>query len=262
MTGRLHHERLLELCIRLSMEAGGAILKVYEGDFSVKQKEDASPLTQADLASNNIIVRVLSDTGIPLLSEEEREVPYELRSRWQYLWLIDPLDGTKEFISRNGEFTVNIALIKEGVPVLGVIYAPAKDLLYYALRGQGAYKRERGLEMRLVPQVKDKNVIRIVGSRSHHTKETEDFIAGLRASYRNVEFHQAGSSLKFCLIAEGRADIYPRFGPTMEWDTAAGQAILEETGGKVVDAEQELPLRYNKRVLKNPAFIAKGRGIA
>lgn len=258
----------LELSIKLSIEAGRAILRVYQGDFSIDRKSDDSPLTLADITSHKIISEGLSSTGIPLLSEEGKDIPYEIRRRWDFFWLIDPLDGTKEFIKRNGEFTVNISLIQGSRPVLGVIYAPVTGLLYFALKGKGAFKasiNNSNVEaaiahsQRLPLNCRDKSSsLRIIASRSHLSAETEAYINELKGRYRDISFLSAGSSLKFCLIAEGKADIYPRFAPTMEWDTAAGEIIVEEAGGEVLDAETGQPLKYNKKNLNNPYFIAKG----
>lgn len=258
---------LLKLSIRLSLEAGKEILRIYEGENSVDKKSDDSPLTLADISSHRIISDGLSSTDIPLLSEEGKDISYEVRRNWQYFWLIDPLDGTKEFIKRNGEFTVNIALIHASRPVLGIIYAPVMRLLYYALKGEGAYKTLVGEDgnldkiisgaQRLPLYSRDILSRRIVASRSHMSAETEAYIIKLKDKFKEVSFLSAGSSLKFCLIAEGSADIYPRFGPTMEWDTAAGQIIVEEAGGTVLEVETGQPLVYNKRDLKNPYFIVR-----
>lgn len=260
------HE-LLKLSIRLCLEAGREILRIYEEEFSIDKKSDNSPLTLADINSHRIISEGLSLTGIPLLSEEGKDIPYEIRKRWDFFWLVDPLDGTKEFIKRNGEFTVNIALIKGSRPVLGVIHAPVMRLLYYAIKDKGAYRaltdEDANIEKIISGSQKlplySKEIasyIRIVASRSHLSSETEAYINKLKGKFKDLSFLSAGSSLKFCLIADGRADIYPRFAPTMEWDTAAGQAIVEEAGGRVLEAETGQPLVYNKKDLKNPYFIA------
>jgi 3'(2'), 5'-bisphosphate nucleotidase len=248
-------KELLELAIRLSIEAGKEVLSIYREDFAISKKSDNSPLTIADITSHRILMHGLTKTGIPVLSEEGKGTPYEVRKDWTHFWLVDPLDGTKEFINRNGEFTINIALIEGRRPVLGVIYAPAKDLLYYSLRAEGAWKRQGNETKRLVSNREAQtNLIRVVGSRSHHSREVDDFISRLKVYYNEIEFLQAGSSLKFCLVAEGSADIYPRFTPTMEWDTAAGQAIVEEAGGAVLALDGS-PLSYNKMELKNSGFI-------
>lgn len=257
----------LELSIKLSIDAGRAILRVYQGDFSIDRKSDDSPLTLADITSHKIISEGLSSTGIPLLSEEGKDIPYEVRKKWGFFWLIDPLDGTKEFIKRNGEFTVNISLIHHSKPVLGVIYAPVIGLLYYGLKGEGAFKSSINDPVSIKTIISESqrlplysgdmaSSLRIVASRSHLSAETEAYINKLKGRYRDISFLSAGSSLKFCLIAEGKADIYPRFSPTMEWDTAAGQIIVEESGGDVLDVEKGKALDYNKGDLKNPHFIA------
>ncbi len=249
-------KELLELAIKLSIEAGKVVLSIYREDFAVNKKSDNSPLTIADITSHRILTHGLTKTGIPVLSEEGKDIPYEVRRDWQRFWLVDPLDGTKEFINRNGEFTINIALIEGSRPVLGVIYAPAKDLLYYSLKGEGVWKRQGNEVKRLSSQSEaQSNSIKVVASRSHHSREVDDFISKLKEKYSEIEFLQAGSSLKFCIVAEGSADIYPRFTPTMEWDTAAGQAIVEEAGGAVLALDGKT-LSYNKIELKNLGFIS------
>lgn len=272
--------------------AGEVILEVYEGDFSVSLKDDQSPLTLADMRSHEVIGRALSDlnktlgVSFPVLSEEGKSIPYEVRARWDFLWLVDPLDGTKEFIRRNGEFTVNIALVLKGEPILGVVLAPARGSLYFAARGLGAYRIDPSLLSRggQVAEGLDASKalegllalssslsgakaggqggLQVVGSRSHLSKETEDYMNRLRQEYGSISFVSAGSALKFCLLAEGMADIYPRFAPTMEWDTAAGQTIVEESGGRVLQAGTGEPLRYNKADLVNPFFVATVAGIS
>ncbi len=260
--------------LSISREAGQAILKVYDSDFAVEQKDDKSPLTLADRHSHEIIASRLAELPncqLPLLSEEGRHMPYEERKAWDTFWLVDPLDGTKEFVKRNGEFTVNIALIQTGRPLLGVIYLPVKNIFYFAAEGLGSFKLEQStmlssgsLDMILNSSTRlpiasctlhlDHRVT-VIGSRSHMSPETEQFINDLKTKYSEVDFLAAGSSLKFCLVAEGRADMYPRFGPTMEWDTAAGQAIVEQAGGRVLRADSQEPMSYNKENLLNPSFI-------
>jgi 3'(2'), 5'-bisphosphate nucleotidase len=258
--------------LRISRDAGKAILEVYESEFTVEHKDDKSPLTLADRQSHEIIdagLAGLQSGKLPILSEEGRNIPYEERMNWDLFWLVDPLDGTREFIKRNGEFTVNIALISHGRPVMGVIYIPVKDLFYFAAEGLGAYRLDSRDALSfdsLAPIVtaavmlplstSHEPRITVIGSRSHMSAETEEFIGGLKAHGKEIEFVSAGSSLKFCLVAEGTADIYPRFAPTMEWDTAAGQAIVEQAGGSVLRADTGVPLSYNKEVLLNPFFIA------
>jgi 3'(2'), 5'-bisphosphate nucleotidase len=269
--------------LRVCHEAGKAILKVYYSDFEVEHKDDKSPLTLADRRSHKIIadgLAALQDWPLPLLSEEGITMPYDERKTWEMFWLVDPLDGTKEFVKRNGEFTVNIALILNGRPILGVIYLPVKNIFYFGAEGLGTYRLDSSdsissgsLEAILLASVKltrtphspiDTSAhprISVIGSRSHMSHETERFIHGLKAIYEKVDFVAAGSSLKFCLIAEGKADVYPRFGPTMEWDTAAGQAIVEQAGGLVLRAGTQEPLSYNKENLLNPSFIVTNRVI-
>jgi 3'(2'), 5'-bisphosphate nucleotidase len=250
----------LDYLIATARAAGSEILKVYETDFGVQRKEDASPLTEADLRSHHLIKDRLRERypGTPILSEENSEdSPYELRKTWREFWLVDPLDGTKEFIKRNGQFTVNIALIRDGRPVAGVVYAPALGKLYYALEGQGAFKVADGAPAARMAPSRRVNSDRLViaGSLSHPTPEMDAFVAEQRRKYKHVEFLPMGSSLKICLVAEGEADLYPRFGPTMEWDTAAAHAVAREAGRQVVahGTTQELP--YNKQNLLNGWFV-------
>lgn len=271
-------EKYLMTAIPAAVKAGQAILEVYRSDFDVEQKSDNSPLTMADRKSNDIILDALSSTQIPVLSEEGRETPYEQRKTWERLWIVDPLDGTKEFIKRNDEFTVNIALVEYGQPILGVIYVPVKNELYFAAQGYGAFKLnnpsvdqlidfnigEAGLLDELaaaserLPLAADADKpLTIVGSRSHAGPELEAFVEQKRQEYDRLEFISAGSSLKICLVAEGRADLYPRMGPTCEWDTAAGQAIAEISGAKLLDFKTGEPLRYNRADLLNPWFIVR-----
>ncbi len=236
--------------------AGNAVMDVYRSDFTVEQKNDVSPVTKADRRSHEILTAYLErHHPFPILSEEGKGVPYGERRIWETFWLIDPLDGTKEFIKRNGEFTINVALVHRGRPVLGVIYTPVSDVLYYASEGDGAYRVEQGAARRL-PLDGAKNKFVVVGSRSHTTPAFESYVALLRKQCGDVSIISAGSSLKFCLIAEGAADVYPRYGHTMEWDTAAGQVIVEEAGGSVVNSETGRPLSYNKESLLNPHFVA------
>jgi len=269
---------LLITSIRASLAAGAAVLDVYKSDFRVENKEDGSPLTLADKRSNTIIDSELVPLGLPILSEEGKDIPYEERRSWKIFWLVDPLDGTKEFIHRRGEFTVNIALIENRRPTLGVIYVPTQDWLYFGHVEIGAY-RARGQSARdamasarseeeaisavlassdrlPVPRT-EPSVLCIIGSRSHATDRLETFVEEQRRNGHAIEFISAGSSLKFCRVAEGSADIYPRFGPTMEWDTAAGQAIAECAGAGVTDYLADTPLSYNKPDLHNPWFIVQ-----
>lgn len=247
--------------IETAFDAGAAIMKIYnEGDFGVEMKSDNSPLTLADKAAHEIIVRRLHATGIPVLSEEsDEEVPYSIRQNWKQLWIVDPLDGTKEFIKRNGEFTVNIALVENGVPVMGVVYAPALKKLYYGSVSSGAFVIEGDPSTDkaiAIGQNQLPDIFTVVGSRSHGSSETEAYIDEMKKLHGGVEFTASGSSLKFCLVAERKAHAYPRFAPTMEWDTAAGHAVLAAAGGKVVVWPDKTELRYNREQLLNPWFLA------
>ena len=251
----------LEPVLRLAAEASERILEIYATAFDVATKDDASPLTAADLAAHQVIVAGLQQLtpDIPVLSEEAASVPFAERSQWQYYWLVDPLDGTKEFVQRNGQFTVNIALIENHEPVLGVVQAPVTGLCYFAARGHGAFRQEPGQAPQpiAVRSLTPDRPVRVVGSRSHGGPGLQAFVARLGAH----ELVTLGSSLKFCQVAEGAADVYPRLGPTAEWDTAAAQAIVETAGGRVVSAETGEPLRYNTRdTLLNPHFIVYGDG--
>lgn len=252
----------LEGVKRLAREAGAAVLEVYGTEFAVDEKEDQSPLTEADRRSNAVILEGLARLapGIPVISEEARALPYEERKDWKLFWLVDPLDGTKEFIKRNGEFTVNIALVRDGVPVLGVVYQPVGDHLYWAAQGEGAWKSSEGgdpARLRGGEHYSKKVEVTVVASRSHLTDEVRDFVAALEGEGKTVVFRSAGSSLKLCLVAEGAADVYPRLGPTMEWDTAAAHAVALEAGRRVVEHGSGEALRYNKENLLNPHFIVE-----
>ncbi|OGI45075.1 MAG: 3'(2'),5'-bisphosphate nucleotidase [Candidatus Muproteobacteria bacterium RIFCSPHIGHO2_01_FULL_65_16] len=248
----------LEEARAIAVEAGRRILDVYERNFHVGAKADGSPLTEADRAAHDAIVARLSalTPDVPVLSEEATQVPYEARAAWGRFWLVDPLDGTKEFINRNGEFTVNIALIEGHAPVLGVVYVPVLGVGYSACRGGGAFRQKadgRPEPIRARRFAGGKPVV--VASRSHAGRETEEFLQSLGAH----DVVSMGSSLKFCLVADGAADVYPRLGPTMEWDTAAAQCVVEEAGGGVTDLTGR-PLAYNKPDLHNPWFIVRGAG--
>lgn len=258
-----------EKAIEASVKAGEEILKIYNRDFDIQIKSDKSPLTQADLASNKIINSYLEKTGIPIISEENKQLDYEERKGWSKCWIVDPLDGTKEFIKRNGEFTVNIALIEDGVPVLGFIYVPVTKELYIGnvkakkswkitVDGDTDYLGSLNDENEIKPFFnQSKNKIRVVGSRSHMNDDTLKYIEELKKKYDNVEIVSKGSSLKFCLVAEGEADVYPRFAPTMEWDTAAGQAICKAVGLDVIDKGTGKPMVYNRQNLLNNHFLVK-----
>jgi 3'(2'), 5'-bisphosphate nucleotidase len=267
---RLEIKELLSTALRAALKGGNSILRFYlKGKSEFLLKEDKSPLTKADLSSHKEIKETLSLTPYPILSEEDKEIPYSERREWKRFWLIDPLDGTKEFMKRNGEFTVNVALIDRGRPIIGVVYAPAVGELYFAALGLGSFKtlnfKESNLDVLLKRSTKLKGRvpegrITVVKSRSHPSRGTEEFIRKLKERFGEVREISRGSSLKLCLIAEGKADVYPRFSPTMEWDTAAGQAIVELSGGTLVDVESRKPLTYNKENLKNPSFIALTSG--
>lgn len=247
----------LPLIIEAAREAGMAILEIYNSDdFNVELKGDESPLTRADTAAHQAIVKYLEKTEFPILSEEGRDIPFEERKNWDYFWMVDPLDGTKEFIKKNGEFTVNIALIHKNEPVLGVVYAPVLDKLYFGGKGHGAYLTiNAGREQELKHIKNETGVVRIVASRSHLNEDTKNFID----QFENPETVSMGSSLKFMLIAESKADIYPRFAPTMEWDTAAAHAVLRGLEIEVINNEDQQPLRYNKENLLNPYFLVDGK---
>ncbi|MFW6127952.1 MAG: 3'(2'),5'-bisphosphate nucleotidase CysQ [Halobacteriota archaeon] len=242
----------------LARRAGEKTLEIYNKDFSVEYKDDQSPLTEADLASHKIIIENLENLypDIPILSEESKEIPYLQRKDWDVFWLVDPLDGTKEFTKKRGEFTVNIALIKGNKPVLGVVYAPVKDITYYGT-SDGSFKEinnRKPLKL-FLEQDKSKNAkLRVVASKSHFTPETKEYIENLARDYELVSI---GSSLKICLVAEGAADIYPRLGPTMEWDTAAAHAVVKGAGKNIYKFETNEELVYNKQDLRNPWFIVK-----
>jgi len=246
-------DHLLEIAKSASLSAGEAILEIYaSGDFSIEAKADDSPLTLADKASHNKIVELLEETGLPILSEEGSKVPYAERKDWGYFWMIDPLDGTKEFIKKNGEFTVNIALIHRTKVVLGVVYTPVLGDVFWAIKDQGAYKNGSKIEVNNFTM--NDSDLKVVASRSHLNEDTESFINGLN----NPVTVSKGSSLKLLMVAEGEADLYPRYAPTMEWDTAAAQIIVEEAGGTVTIKDKEIPVQYNKEDLLNPYFLVAG----
>ena len=269
---------ILDLAINTSVYAGREIMRIYNDpsqDFGIETKADNSPLTLADKASHECIVERLKPSGYPILSEEGAQIPYEERKDWHRLWIVDPLDGTKEFIKRNGEFTVNIALIEDGKPILGIIFVPTLGTVYGGIVGWGARRveginlddldvpvtqRKEPLTFYSLPQqaMLDHMGLNVVASRSHMNPETEEYITKLHeANTHPVNIVSKGSSLKMCLVAEGSADVYPRFAPTMEWDTAAGDAICRACGKQVLDYKTGLPLTYNKQDLHNPWFIVK-----
>jgi 3'(2'), 5'-bisphosphate nucleotidase len=265
-------KHLLFIAINAAVRAGALIMKVYNSDdFQVNLKSDATPLTLADRLANDEIVKSLMKTRIPVLSEEGRDLLYEERKGWEYFWLVDPLDGTKEFIKRNGEFTVNIALVFQGYPILGVVYVPVLNQLYFSLNGLGSF-RVNGISHPIdeqsqidsfinksekLPITSKRNNYVIVASRSHTSPETQDFIDKVMKEKDEVEIIARGSSLKICMVAEGNADIYPRFGTTTEWDTAAGQAVAEGAGCKVLSLDDGKRLTYNKEDIENPWFVVK-----
>lgn len=260
-------DNLLVLAVNASLNAGKAILEVYKNEnIEAELKADNSPLTLADKNAHLEIVKILETTNIPILSEEGRNIPFEERKNWEYLWIVDPLDGTKEFINRNGDFTVNIALIKNKKPVIGVVYVPVSGQLYFSVEGNGAYSvlfnENESFDSEYKRYAKIKNHANrcnyiAVASRSHMNFETKDYINNLEKTKGKIELKSRGSSLKICMVAEGEADIYPRFGPTMEWDTAAGHAISIEAGCTFIQADEKTPFEYNKENLLNPYFIVK-----
>lgn len=258
----------LNTAIKAAITAGTEIMKIYTDphvDFEVEKKADNSPLTIADKKSNEIITSFLDRTPYPILSEEGKNIDYATRKSWEKLWIVDPLDGTKEFIKRNGEFTVNIALVINGIPEIGVIYIPVKKTLYYGQTGYGAYKvenidpadekwRQQAIQL---PLKRQNSTFTVVASRSHLSPETESFISELRQKYPDLTTTSVGSSIKICLVSEGTADIYPRFAPTMEWDTAAGHAIARAAGKEIYHTDRKTPIHYNKENLLNPWFIVE-----
>lgn len=246
--------------VAIAKAAGDAIMTVYgQDDFSVSHKGDDSPVTAADLAAHHVIVAALAKqfVGIPIMSEEAADIAWDERRQWQTYWLIDPLDGTKEFIKRNGEFTVNIALIHQGVAIAGVVYAPVLDTYYYGAKHLGAWRQQAGQESPLLGAKVPRAMPMIVGSRSHLSPGLAQYLQ----QFGEHDILSVGSSLKFCMLAEGSADLYPRLGPTSEWDTAAAQAVLESAGGTVVCYESSEPLTYNQKPdILNPYFIATAPG--
>jgi len=269
MTG-IEINKNLETAIKASLKAGEVIMQIYNSEIEVEYKDDKSPLTEADKRANDIINSFLKPTNIPIISEENKQINYSDRKHWNTCWIVDPVDGTKEFIKRNGEFTVNIALIEDNLPKLGVIYVPVIKTLYFAdVVKRQAYKsvlisHDSTIEeiISLASLLKTKppsNSVDVVGSRSHMSQETLDFVENLKSLGKNVSIVSKGSSLKFCLVAEGNADVYPRFAPTMEWDTAAGQAICNAVGVEVISEATKEPLLYNKENLLNPWFVVSNQ---
>ncbi len=263
-------ENLLLKIINLALKAGDEICKIYNSDFSFYEKQDKSPLTEADLISNKIIIEGLKQTEFPVISEETELPPYDERKKWDIFWLVDPLDGTKEFIKRLNQFTVNIALIINELPELGVVYVPAEKTLYFGDIDLGAYKiinplphyddyKQLSRDVIFLP-VEFNAPLGVVASKSHLDDKTKQFIQSLQKQHKDLNVFHLGSSVKFCILAEGKAHFYPRFAPTYEWDTAAGHAILRATAGTVMDYETKDELRYNKETLLNPSFIAYRNG--
>lgn len=265
---------LVHAAVIAAVTAGFRALEIYNQDFSVETKSDDSPLTQADRDAHEIIVSGLQAFELPILSEEGRDIPYGERRVWEQFWMVDPLDGTKEFVKKNGEFTINIALIHQQSPILGVVYVPVLHRLYFAAVGMGAFRCDISDAASIPPGSMEELVASsrrlsvdasgdrpytIVGSRSHATPELEAYVAEKRRRHDVVEFISAGSSLKFCLVAEGGADVYPRMGPTMEWDTAAGHVVADQAGASVLRADNGKSLLYNKPDLLNPWFIVTAK---
>ena len=256
----------LVTAITAALEASKAILEIYHsGAFDVEIKGDNSPLTRADTASHNVIMSYLTKTDIPVLSEEGRDIPYKERKDWKQLWIVDPIDGTKEFIKRNGEFTVNIALIENQKPIIGVIFVPVTGELYFSSKELGAFKVVVDLEdhdvdtlqakANKLPLQRGDNTFTIVASRSHMSPETETYVQEMRDIHGDVKLISKGSSIKLCMVAEGTANCYPRFAPTIEWDTAAGQAICEQAGFEVIDWDTKKNMLYNRKELLNNWFL-------
>lgn len=241
----------IDIIKNIALEAGIAILEIYNSDFKVEYKQDQSPLTIADLKANEIICNSLQKyyPKIPIMSEENKQIDFSVRKNWDLYFCVDPIDGTKEFVNKNGEFTVNIALIYKNEPILGVVYSPVLNDLYYSKKGYGSFKN--GLKL---PFSNSGDIFKVVASKSHMNKETEDYLENLKKREKNLEIVSIGSSLKLCLVAENSAQLYPRLSPTMEWDTAAADAIVRESGKMTYDINTNKPLVYNKENLVNPYF--------
>jgi 3'(2'), 5'-bisphosphate nucleotidase len=266
----MNRKELAEIAILATLEAGIAIRRIYrETEIGIEYKKDSSPITIADKKANQIINEWLRPTNIPIISEENINSAYSLRQNWEYCWIVDPLDGTKEFIKKNRQFTVNIALVERGIPVEGVVFAPELNDIYFSWEDKAwvSGKIDRNLEPRKLfelimhqkeelPIFQEKETHVVLASISHQNTETEEYIKTIQFKHQNIQVIHIGSSLKFCMIAEGKAWLYPRFSNTMEWDTAAGHAILLKAGGMVIDAKTAMPLTYNKENLLNPWFIA------
>nr|WP_294857850.1 3'(2'),5'-bisphosphate nucleotidase CysQ [uncultured Fluviicola sp.] len=258
---------LIPLILKACVEASKAIMEIYETDFDPSLKTDGSPLTQADLISNSILKKALEQTGIPAIMEEITNSPFEIRKTWETVWVVDPLDGTKEFIHKNGEFAICIALVHQNQPVLGFIASPVnREIVFGGTDFQVSLLSFDMIDQpeqwkKINPKTEINNPLKILGSRSHHSGNDLVFNQAMREQFGEVEFQQKGSALKFFDLALGKADVYPRFAPTMEWDIAAGQAIIEALGGMVVNAETNETLTYNKENLYNPHFIVKTKAI-
>lgn len=258
------NQELLSLAIETAVRAGDVTLKYYQQKIDILVKQDHSPLTLADLESNRVINEFLATTDMPILSEENKQISYTVRKDWKVFWLVDPLDGTKEFINKRSEYTVNIALVESGIPKLGIVCAPALNIIYYGMPEYGSYKSEyckgdsaqeildKGKRLR--PKLSNE-ALRVVASRSHISDETKAFIEKIGNRAKIGEMQSYGSSLKLCMVAEGSADIYPRLGPTMEWDTAASHAIAISAGCIILNLDEPGDLCYNKQNLLNPWFI-------
>ena len=269
----MDYKPLLNLAINASIIAGNEILKIYDTNFLVETKVDDTPVTAADKIASDSIIKNLASTNIPVLSEEGELFDYSIRKNWKHIWIVDPLDGTKEFVKRNGEFTVNIALVENQQPVIGIIYCPVFKDLYFACKGLGSFKVDKhdvlailnsGINIvdGLISKAKTLPLkslplnYTVVASRSHLSKEIYAHIEKLKLQYPIIETINVGSSIKMCWVAEGKANEYPRYGTTMEWDTAAGQCIVEQAGGQLIDLQTNLPMLYNREHLKNQNFIA------
>mgnify|MGYP001167794870 FL=1 len=261
---------LTQLAIKAAIEASKNILPIYKSDdFEIEIKQDNSPLTKADKAAHNIISSILQESKIPILSEEGKSIPYETRKDWSRLWIVDPIDGTKEFIKRNGEFTVNVALIENNTPVIGIVIAPASGIIYFSEKNVGSFKSMVNFDFfnlenilskaQLLPINNKIETFTVLVSRSHLSKETESFVENLRKKHGKIKFMSKGSSLKLCLVAEGKANCYPRFAPTMEWDTAAGHAICKFAGCELTDIKTNKEMIYNRKELTNNWFVVQNR---
>jgi 3'(2'), 5'-bisphosphate nucleotidase len=269
----MDYKALLKLAVKAAIEGGEQILNIYNTDFLVETKSDDTPVTLADKTSGHSISQILNSSGIPVISEEEEVMDYDVRKNWKYAWIVDPLDGTKEYVKRNGEFAVNIALVKDNKPVIGVIYAPVLKVIYFAVINGGSYRiQQNDMIFELSKEALPDNLFEfgiplpiseppktytVVVSRSHLSREVQQHIDQLKNVYGEVDCISVGSSIKQCWVAEGKAHEYPRFGRTMEWDTAAGQCILEQSGGSLVNFETRKPMKYNKKDMSNSFFIAK-----